>query len=672
MPLPSMSFSPTTRHLRRRRLLGMALVVALATTFPAAVQAGAADPVAVAPTGNASLINLPFVQLGLSDSYSFATNGASVGVVLPKPLNLTPEAITGSVLVPANLGSGNLVLQAGGTYLSSFSLPPNSSADQVVPFSLSAVGAPVSSSYVPLTITFQQAGGGLPSSTQSLSCGGGILPLTIKSLIASYTGSIAAPTTIAGFLPPVLSTLLLYVPTNATASEQQTALNVAVGVVHLYPTMPVHVVLRPWDGTAVPPAPTDVFTRAVAIQDSSETGAVLPGDPAPGRLLVVTGTPSRLSAQAQLLTGPLSQLAMARTAIVEQPSATPTVIIGTQTFSQLGITGNASFTGTQQLTFAVGAPQLGGVVSNLAMNLRAQYSPVEKGAKGDLRVSVGGVVVATSALDSSGVLNLPVTIPAPLISRSTNVVVQMTYFPSDFSCSHGSRTMSFSIDPRSTVSPTLDTGGVGGFSAVPQALLPSVDVAFDQPSLASLSAGISTLTGIQRLSGVLLHPKVVTWSTGTASSAPLVAVGDAKAMASSFSAPLEFQGRHVYRASTPIGGAIRVGARLAAIEVFADVARNRTVVSVSTTQDWSVTDRLFAWLGDTPTKWSSLTGDVLVGGTTGDPVNLTIRAGAPATFVPTSSAQWWLIAAAALFVLVALGLLAWFVRVLLRRRSSER
>ena len=85
-----------------------------------------------------------------------------------------------------------------------------------------------------------------------------------------------------------------------------------------------------------------------------------------------------------------------------------------------------------------------------------------------------------------------------------------------------------------------------------------------------------------------------------------------------------------------------------------------------------MTDRLFAWLGDTPTKWSSLTGDVLVGGTTGDPVNLTIRAGAPATFVPTSSAQWWLIAAAALFVLVALGLLAWFVRVLLRRRSSEK
>ena len=208
---------------------------------------------------------------------------------------------------------------------------------------------------------------------------------------------------------------------------------------------------------------------------------------------------------------------------------------------------------------------------------------------------------------------------------------------------------------------------------LPQALLPTVDVAFDQPSLSTLGAGISTLTGIQRLSGVLLHPTVVSWSAGTTSSAPLVAVGSAQALASSFSAPLEFQGSHVYRASTPIGGAVKMRVPLGAIEVFDDVANNRTVVSVSTTTDWTLTDRLFAWLGDTPLKWSSLIGDVLVGGTTGDPVNLTIRAGAPATFVASSSsAQWWLIALAALFVLVVLVLLAWFIKVLLRRRSSER
>jgi hypothetical protein len=65
---------------------------------------------------------------------------------------------------------------------------------------------------------------------------------------------------------------------------------------------------------------------------------------------------------------------------------------------------------------------------------------------------------------------------------------------------------------------------------------------------------------------------------------------------------------------------------LGSIQAFADKPRNRTVVLVTTTSQWSLVDPLLDYIGDTEAGgWSRLSGDVLAAGQAGTPTNLAIR-----------------------------------------------
>jgi hypothetical protein len=434
----------------------VAMVIGLAVPAAFASSAGAAiSPVASAtPTpasGSVPDTVFSFKQLGLPQSYTFASGGTTVGVQLPVPDRLQPASLSGKLVIPPDFGTGSIVINAGTQYIGAINLPASSGQQQIVPFLTSIIGAPVTGSYDAFNMVLEQSDGG--GATRSVTCGGA-LPLQLIDPTAIYTGSFATPDSVATFFPPILHQLVIYVPSAPTPAEESAALTIAAGAASAYQLVPVSVTVDTWDGTTLPTLPTGSLVRGIAIHQSGTAGVQLTSAPNGNALLSVTGSSTTLPEQGTLLSSSMAKLVQTTNATVLKPLLAPTVQLNPVTFNQLGLSGASTFSGQQQLSFAIDETRLGGVATSMAVVLKAAYSPVESGAKATAQASVGGVTLATQQLNGSGTLSLPFTIPAPVIRRSTVVLLTVTYFPAGFSCQSAGRTMSFTVDPRSTIQVT--------------------------------------------------------------------------------------------------------------------------------------------------------------------------------------------------------------------------
>ncbi len=129
------------------RLLGLILSAIVLAPLLVAVSAASFAPVATAApeplTTSSQGATLGYSQLGLSQSYTFAGNGSSVGLKVPVPRALHPTMLIGTITIPPNFGAGNLVAESGTTIVSSFPLPNSTSQYQQVPFFENIATAPV-------------------------------------------------------------------------------------------------------------------------------------------------------------------------------------------------------------------------------------------------------------------------------------------------------------------------------------------------------------------------------------------------------------------------------------------------------------------------------------------------------------------------------------------------
>jgi hypothetical protein len=627
---------------------------------------------ATGSSGTGSTASLSFAELGLQSSYTFATGGSSVTIQLPVPSALVPSTVTGNLIVPPDFGTGTIVVLSNGNFVASTQLPPNSDHQQSVAITLPLSGIPVQNHLESFTVSVQQAGGGVPNTNQSGTCGGsGILPLTATDLVANYSGEFASPTTVANFFPSVMTTLSILVPQTPTPAEEQTALEIAAAAVNIYALVPVNVQVVAWDGSGAPPEPSDPLARSVVVEQSATTGISLPGSSQGSRVMVIQGTSTTLPQQVSVLSSSILAVLQASSATVVKQFSTPSVSSGPQTFGQLGLATSATFAGSQKIGITLNQASLGGVVTGMQIDLLAAYTPVEQSAKANVEASVGGVVLANQELNGGGSLQLPITIPQPLISRVTDLTLTATYFPAGFSCTGISRTMTFTIDPRSTVTPSLSTGGVGGFTQLPQALVPSFQVSFDHDDVARLNAAVSTVCGFQRISPVLLHPNVVPLSTSKANSLPLLVVATASSIQGDFTAPLQYRGGALYSVASAGGGQVKLATPVAAIQAFDDTAHNRTVLQVTTTSSWDLVQGLFSYLGNTPTNWAALTGDVLAQGQNGTPVNLSVVTSGTSSFSTSSSNNKNLYLLALVVFLVIVAVLSVWATLRYRRRGPS-
>jgi hypothetical protein len=103
----------------------------------------------------------------------------------------------------------------------------------------------------------------------------------------------------------------------------------------------------------------------------------------------------------------------------------------------------------------------------------------------------------------------------------------------------------------------------------------------------------------------------------------------------------------------------------AVVQAFSD--HGRTVLAIDAAGDWSLVDRCFDYIRSLPSRWASLTGDVVATGAAGHSVNLTLReGGALVNRDPGGGWRWWAWATAASVaaaLLTTAGVLLWRRRV---------
>jgi len=212
----------TLRLVRSSGVVVVAVLLGLAATTTS-VRAAVASGVTTAPSGS-QVTSFTFEQLGLSQSFSLAGQGSTVGIQLPAPQDLQPSALNGTFVVPPDFGTGTVVVESGTQDIGSVNLPPNADQQHVTSFSVDLSGASVIGNYESLTLLLEQANTG--GTNVSVNCGS-TLPVQLINPSVDYTGSFAAPDTIADFFPPVLDQLIIYVPPTPTVAEESAALTVA-------------------------------------------------------------------------------------------------------------------------------------------------------------------------------------------------------------------------------------------------------------------------------------------------------------------------------------------------------------------------------------------------------------------------------------------------------------
>ena len=156
--------------------------------------------------------------------------------------------------------------------------------------------------------------------------------------------------------------------------------------------------------------------------------------------------------------------------------------------------------------------------------------------------------------------------------------------------------MTFQIDPRSTL--TMHRGGapLGGFTAFPSEFSPNFVVALDGSGPDQLAYAARIVAAVSRLTQTHLTPQVVgLQAAADATSGALIVANSEAIKQTSLNPPIGGDGSMVNFA-LPTELHVNIDGGLGSIQAFADPQRNRSVILVTTTGDWTLVDPLFSYI----------------------------------------------------------------------------
>lgn len=451
-----------------------------------------------------------FGELGLGRSTTVDSNGQATRLTVPSPAGSVPSMLDAVLTVPAWLDRGWVDVESDGRPITRITLD-NTAPTTAVSIPLAAVptvdGA-IALDLIPSLIPDDRYCPDPASDAVRL----------IDATVA-YQGQPAVPGTIADFLPVVLRTLTLFVPSDGDRETITAATIVATSVIHHYGAQPVRVAVRP-DSELAGAAPDGPFERSVVLAKNSDAGVELiyPVDQAPPRMYL-TGTGSDLTDQARLITSDLSDIAVSTAASAGPSSATAQLPPESITLDDLGIgtvTGSGGATATASIT--IDQTRLGRSASNLSVHLIGSYTP----GAGSVRATVNGSPLAVWEADDTGRLDRWIDVPNSALSRVETLDISVDH-PSTTGgggCSAAADT-SVTVDGSTLVRSSDSTTPVPlGLRSMPQALMPQFEIAMADESYAGVVRAVTMATGLQRLSSLPLLPEVVSMEQALDGSAP--------------------------------------------------------------------------------------------------------------------------------------------------------
>lgn len=561
-------------------------------------------------------VTLSWSTLGLPRQVSLVSPNTNQDFTVPVPTGLNAIRLRGFINPPANLGPAYLEIDdVRGAFLATVGLPP-SGVPTPTPFDVDISAARVQDSGIGLSLTLRE----LDINNQYC----GPLPqVTLSGLSVDFAGVEPAPTTLATFFPPVLERVTVYTPADADAAERQSALTLTSTLARLYAPQPVAITAVNQPRGAVPPQAVPL-TRAVVVErGTAGLEVVNPGRP--DVYLRISGRGDELSNQVSLLDNRLQTLAQSVAARVEQAGSARVATGDTVTFAQLNLRGRASILRSGTLALGIDRSALGrGRVENARVQLRADYTPIDKADAASVVVRANDIVVYRSTLDSSGQLNATFDLDGQALGERIDLTFALTYSPHQ-GCGELISPMAFQIDPRSSI--TLRRGGpaLEGFDALPSEFSPDFLVAFDGTSPDQLNYATRVIAQIARLTKTPLTPRVVdVKAAAEARKGALIVANSSSLKRTPLNPPLSGDGSSVtVDLPQPLRADIDRG--LGSVQAFADPARDRTVVLITTTAAWNMVDPLLDYIDGLESGWPQLTGDVLAAGASGTPTELSIR-----------------------------------------------
>jgi hypothetical protein len=609
-------------------LISVVLLIAPAMLSGSVSGAAHAAPGDEAADASSAAATLAWPALGLPPETVLGPNTAA-SFTVPTPAGLTAVRLRGSLHTPVDIDGGFLEIDDGtGRFLGSVELP-STSAQGVTPFDIDISAARVQASSVDLSLVVR------PFNSAAQLCDP-LMQVAVSDLATVFAGVESPVTTVAAFFAPVLDRVTIYTPLDADQTEGQTVLTLVSTLARIYRPQPLAIAVAALPrGAPVPPAAQ--LTRSILVQ-RGPAGLTVENAGSPEVYLRISGTGDELTNQVSLLVNELQSVAQAPMFRVDQAGADDELTGDTITFGQLRLSGRTDVLRTGEVTIGVDRTALlsTGRVDSVRVHLLADYTPVPKDDSAAVVVRSNGIVVYRSLLDSTGQLDATFDLQRQMLGQRINLELALTYTPEQM-CGPLLTPITFQVDPRSTF--TVHRGGppLAGFAGLPSEFSPGFMVALDGSSPDQLADAARVVAAIARLTGRQLTPQLVDINTAADATTGALIVARSSAIGqTSLDPPLAGDGAAVdVRLPTALRGNVTDG--LGSIQAFADTARNRSVVLVTTTAGWALVNPLLDYIDGPDVSWTRLTGDVLAAGVAGVPTNLSIRDEIGGSFDPSSA-----------------------------------
>lgn len=639
------------------RLVALAGVIAcLALSAPAW-----AEPPEDAPSSTLSL-----TDLGSSPTLDFYGLQDTRQLSLPVPPGLMPATLNATVELPVNPRPGTITVTQDDRTLARVPLPATDQSPVVIPLA----GAEVTDNWTTLTVrVYLSPEGGY--------CMDPANPLRLTNGTVTFTGPERPPTTVADFLPPVLSKLTILLPGSPSEAESNAAVHLAAAVASRYGKQAPEITATALPaGRAAPAGPPLPLERQIVIKEGPDSGLSVQGAEGVPWLLV-SGPAGELTNQTRLLTSSLSPLAMSSKAVVGLPDTDSRQPGDTTTLRDLGQSGAKAVALAPQVSIGVDQTRFGRSVHDVRVHLRGSYSPVPADAGGQLVAMVKGETIDSWSTDGKGVIDRTVAIPDRLLQRTTNVDVLLTVSDNTGRCGDfhtpgaGDRLYTLTISGDSAVHTSAATPPApSGLQSLPQALTQRVHVGIGTDAMGDTMRAIAIVTSLQRVSALPLDTTVMSLRQAVDSPDPaiLISAGGWNIQDISLPVSASSEGPITVNSFGSDGKSATLALdpqlKFASLQTVYD--GKRTLLVATSNGAPGQLDELLLWLNSDERRWVELNGAAVVSAPERDPV--TVDATVAQSLAPEREPEldpgllWWV--GGGVLAVAAVGL----ATLLLRRR----
>ncbi len=625
-----------------------AFVAVLGMLFWIAPPASADPDVAAPASATGSLADSPtlsLVDLGSTANGSFfsSNQGTTVGTLtFPVPQGLAPVAVNATIETPIELRYASLAVTQNGRTISRLGLPLTDRAPVAIPLA----GAEVVGNAVTVSLTVTA----LPIDNY---CWDFRNPLRLVDGVVTFAGVEVAPTTVAGFLPPVLRKLTIALPPKPSQSESNAAIQLAAAIERRYGSQNPGVFIVPVDPTTGALGPSAPLERQILIKEGPATGLSLQPSTTDMPALLVSGQGDALANQVRLLGDTLVAYALSTDTVVTGPLRDPQDFLGDPTtLAQLRQAGLTSMGIWPEVAIDMSQARFGHSLGTVRVHLIGSHTPMPNNFGGEVTATVGDQILGRWPVEATGTIDHWLDIPSGLLTRITTLRVAVHTTTADAGRCGEYVPMTLRIDPNTEIVTSPMTPSVSlGFGSLPQALMPRIQIGVSDDAFGDTVRATQIVTGLQHMSAVPLDTTVTGLKQAIDSHQPAIIISAGSWPIPTITAPFDTDQNNVtvwgtdpdHKAATLT---LNPMTQFGSLQTVFD--GQRPILIATSNKAPAQLDELLRWLSAKPERWDGLTGQAVVSTPGSEPIMVSNPSVGVAALPGPSAAgssrawQWWL------------------------------